>query len=228
MSEAFPVLDRPTEVPTGRPGRLVEQVYSRLRRAVLDGELEVGERLRDSVLAEQLGVSRAPVREALRMLEQSGLLLKPPNRSYVIARFAESDIRELARMRVGHETLAVRVVVRERLSLGPAAAALEDLRVAADSGVAATVIAADRAFHEALVACARQARLDASYGALRDQVELAMRQTDAYGRGRDGLVSRHADLLETLRGAVAAGDQQVAMAQLERHILEGMACPDAL
>ncbi|MBC3191168.1 GntR family transcriptional regulator [Pseudonocardia sp. C8] len=228
MTEVPPVLDRPTEVPAGRPGRLVEQVHARLRRAVLDGELEVGERLRDSVLAEQLGVSRAPVREALRMLEQSGLLLKPPNRSYVIARFTESDIRELARMRVGHETLAVRVVVRERLSLGPAAAALEDLRVAADSRVEATVIAADRAFHEALVACARQARLDASYGALRDQVELAMRQTDAYGRGREGLVRRHADLLGTLRGAVAAGDPQVAMEQLERHILEGMACPDAL
>ncbi|NIB32067.1 hypothetical protein HBB16_10365 [Pseudonocardia sp. MCCB 268] len=54
-----------------------------------------------------------------------------------------------------------------------------------------------------------------------------MRQTDAYGRGREGLVRRHADLLGTLR-AVAAGDPQVAMEQLERHIPEGMACPDAL
>ncbi|NIB32066.1 hypothetical protein HBB16_10360 [Pseudonocardia sp. MCCB 268] len=79
------------------------------------------------MLAEQPGELGAGARGRCGCLEQSGCCL-PPNRSYVIARFTESDIRELA----WHETLAVRVVVRKRLALGPAAAALEDLRVAAD------------------------------------------------------------------------------------------------
>lgn len=223
------VLDQTSSAtPGGRSGQLVTQVHARLRRAVLDGELAAGDRLRDSVVADELGVSRAPVREALRMLEQSGLVVKPPNRSYAVARFTESDIRELARMRVALETLAVRVVVRERRSLGPAAAALEDLRTAVASRVQATVIGADRAFHEAFVHCAGQARLDASYAALRDQIELAMRQTDAYARGRRGLLQRHVDLVATVRAGVRSADAGPAMHELERHILDGMACPDAL
>ncbi|WP_432563589.1 GntR family transcriptional regulator [Kineococcus sp. SYSU DK003] len=212
----------------GRSGLLVAHVHARLREAVLGGDLAPGERLRDSVLAASLGVSRAPVREALRLLEHSGLVVKPPNRSYSVARFTDADLVELAGLRISQETLAARLVVRGRRSLAPAAAGLEDLRAAVDSGVATAVVRADRGFHEALVHCAGSRRLDTAYASLRDQVQLAMQQTNAYARGQRGMVERHARLLRELRAAVASHDPGAVIAELEAHVLEGMGCPGAL
>src|ERR1700748_2232236 len=88
----------------GRSGQLVEEIAEFIKARILKGLIAPGERVRESVIAAEKGVSRAPVREALRLLEQSGIVSKSPNYSYLVTRFGERDIHELATLRAALET----------------------------------------------------------------------------------------------------------------------------
>src|SRR5688500_14486207 len=81
--------------PTSLPRRplLRDEVYERLRDAIVDGTLAPDEQLRDTELATWLGVSRTPVREALLELSRNGLVRALPGRSTVVAPLAEADVR---------------------------------------------------------------------------------------------------------------------------------------
>src|SRR5690606_8944121 len=111
-------------------GSLVDEARQQIRRNILTGRLRPGERLRDSVLAEALGVSRSPVREALRLLEQAGLVEKTNNRSYRIPAFAPEDIKELAALRAADEVLAIRTIVTKRIPLDPLVSAIAAITAA--------------------------------------------------------------------------------------------------
>jgi DNA-binding GntR family transcriptional regulator len=211
-----------------RPGSLVTEAHDQIRAAILSGRLKAGERVRDSVVAARMGLSRAPVREALRLVEQTGLLTKSPNRSYTVAQIGRDDLAELAGMRIALETLAVRVVVRQQRVLDDAREALGGLRHAVDSGDEAALIAADRGFHESLVGATGQRRLMRAYAEIRDQVELALRSTGGPQLGRANLVERHENLLHLLEAALRTGESTAVVARLEHHILEGMGWPAIL
>src|SRR5450756_600157 len=83
----------------GRSGQLVSEIAGLIRSRILKGTLAPGERVRESVIAAEKGVSRAPVREAMRLLERAGIVSKSPNHSYLVTRFGERDIHELATLR---------------------------------------------------------------------------------------------------------------------------------
>jgi DNA-binding GntR family transcriptional regulator len=208
-----------------RAGLLVSDIHARIREAILAGLVEPGQPLRDSTLAEQMQVSRSPVREALRMLEQSGLVTKRPNRPYVVVEFDETDVRELAGMRAALETLAVRLIVHRGEPVSGFEDELAALRAAVEGGIASTIVRADRRFHRAVVNAAGNHRLTTSYDGLRDQIVLAMLSSDAPARGHAGLVQRHVDLVAELVGAIGSGDAGEVIARFERHILDGMDCP---
>jgi DNA-binding GntR family transcriptional regulator len=84
---------------TSEPIQLTLQAAALLRGMVFDGVLLPGEKLRQVELAERIGVSRSPLREALRILESEGLLSYEMNRGYVVARLEPSDVAELYHMR---------------------------------------------------------------------------------------------------------------------------------
>lgn len=86
-----------------------DQVYQRLRRAIFQGRLKPGERLVERKLAEQLGVSRTPVREAIRMLELEGLVYHQPRIGAVVAEIDDSEVLEIYRIRAVLEGLAARM-----------------------------------------------------------------------------------------------------------------------
>lgn len=201
---------------------LVGQVLGQIRQAILGGAVRPGEPLHDSTLATEMGVSRAPVREALRMLQNAGLVTKLPNQPYVVTAFDDADLEDLAYMRVGLETLAVKVVVGRRPDPAPVSAALPGLSHAVASGEESAIIRADREFHESLVRLAGSKRLSHAYAELRDQMELAMMSTDAIGRGVDGIVERHVRLVEELGKAIETGDATQLVGALERHITDGL------
>jgi DNA-binding GntR family transcriptional regulator len=87
----------------------VEAVRDRLRREILAGDLEAGAELPQVALAERLGISRSPLREALRMLQHEGLVEAHPNRSFVVAGFSLEDLDELYALRLTGETLGLRL-----------------------------------------------------------------------------------------------------------------------
>jgi DNA-binding GntR family transcriptional regulator len=150
----------PMPIPSGTAsvGRslLRDDVYLRLRDAIVDGTFAPGETLRDGDLAEWLGVSRTPVREALLRLAESGLVLARPGRSTVVAPLEESAVRDARDVVAAMHELAARVaadrvtdgdVERMRDANAQFAAALEH-------GDADAAVAADDSLHDVLVQAA--------------------------------------------------------------------------
>lgn len=100
-----------------------EQTVARLRRFILEGELEPGARIQEVELAAQLGVSRTPVREALRTLSSQGLVELLPNRGARVARWSVKDLEEIYELRVMLESHAAQ---RAASRMGPAEADVLD------------------------------------------------------------------------------------------------------
>ena len=87
---------------------LRDVVFQTLRNAILKGELKPGERLMEIQLAQKLGVSRTPVREALRKLELEGLVIMIPRRGAIVADITVQDLNDVLEVRQALEELAVR------------------------------------------------------------------------------------------------------------------------
>ena len=91
---------------------LRDVVFNTLRQAILRGELKPGERLMEIRLANQLGVSRTPIREAIRMLELEGLVIMIPRKGAQVAQITEKDLNDVLEVRLGLEELATRFAWR--------------------------------------------------------------------------------------------------------------------
>lgn len=89
----------------------VQQAFEHVRRAILRGELTPGEPISQVKLAERLGISRTPLREALRMLEREGLIQSEPNRRVRVPPLSLEDLEQLYANRIVLEALAVRLTV---------------------------------------------------------------------------------------------------------------------
>ena len=86
---------------------LRDVVFNTLRRAILKGELKPGERLMEITLADKLGVSRTPIREAIRKLELEGLVGMAPRKGAKVASITERDLNDVLEVRKGMEVLAI-------------------------------------------------------------------------------------------------------------------------
>ena len=86
---------------------LRDVVFNTLRKAILKGELKPGERLMEIALAERLGVSRTPVREAMRKLELEGLVVMIPRRGAQVANITEKDLNDVLEVRMALENLSI-------------------------------------------------------------------------------------------------------------------------
>jgi DNA-binding GntR family transcriptional regulator len=94
-----------------RRDSIEDQIYRSLRRQLLEGEYEDGERLVQQVVAERMGTSRIPVRDALKRLEADGLLVKDENGGYYCRAFGLEDVDEVYRLRMLLEPYALRYAV---------------------------------------------------------------------------------------------------------------------
>lgn len=92
-------------------GQNTEDVYERVRAAILDGALAPGSVMSQVALAEELGISRTPLREALRMLQSEGLVEGEPNRRVRVAPVSAKDLEELCVIRITLESEALRLSV---------------------------------------------------------------------------------------------------------------------
>jgi DNA-binding GntR family transcriptional regulator len=138
----------------GRGGDSVAVVHKRLRDAILRGDIPAGQLTSQVTLAQELGVSRTPLREAVRLLQREGLVFAEPGRSMRIAEFSAADIEQLYAMRIPVEVMAIRVTVPR---LGPEdIAELTGLLAQVDhfmaAGDAERMGAPHAAFHGRLVA----------------------------------------------------------------------------
>lgn len=131
---------------------LRDVVFNTLRQAILRGDLKPGERLMEISLANKLGVSRTPVREAIRKLELEGLVLMIPRRGAEVAQITEKSLRDVLEVRRALEELSVqlaceRITEQELENLNAAAKAFQKILGSPDI---TAVAEADVAFHDVI------------------------------------------------------------------------------
>ena len=155
---------------------LSENVVGAIRTAILDRDLEMGQRLVETELAEQLRVSRGPIREALRLLAAEGLVLINAHRGTFVLKPTEVDVEEIYSLRETLEVLAIQRVVRlasdeEVDSLG---AIGERFNVVAPGKNVSQLVELDMEFHGRLFRIARHQRVLKNWSALQSQVRLCI------------------------------------------------------
>ena len=194
---------------------LVELAFNRLSQEILSGRTDPGERLVEEQLTRRLGISRAPLREALRLLAQQGLVEHIPRRGVRVATLSDEDVRELYEVR----DVLERHAVRSRppgADLSGLRAALDVMGKATETGDRLTIADAHREFHVAVVALGGNRQLSALYASVLVRIQLYMavnlRREAEVADAADG-VHRH----ERLMAAVERGDADEVLAELSAH-----------
>ena len=151
---------------------LRDVVFNTLRQAILKGELEPGERLMEIQLAERLGVSRTPIREAIRKLELEGLVLMIPRKGAEVAKISENNLRDVLEVRRSLEELAIdlacqRITEEELAQLNKAEV---DFKAAIENGDAMQIAQTDENFHEIIYNSTKNQKLVQILNNLREQM----------------------------------------------------------
>ena len=131
---------------------LRDVVFNTLRQAILKGELAPGERLMEIQLAEKLGVSRTPIREAIRKLELEGLVLMIPRKGAEVAKISEKSLRDVLEVRRSLEELAIELAC-QRMSeedMDELERVQGNFRNAIARGEAMTIAETDEQYHDVI------------------------------------------------------------------------------
>jgi DNA-binding GntR family transcriptional regulator len=198
-----------------------ERVYVQVKREILGGALPGGSFVTEGGLAENAGVSRTPVREALLRLESEGLVRLYPKKGALVVPPSVEEAREVLEARVVIEEWAARAVWPRRADLVPALAAeLKGMRATRTSGDVDRLVEHDRRFHEILVTAAGNAILTRTYQGLRDrQLTIAATQFRRDRERIDLAVAGHTRLLDILR----TGTVDELVAETHTHVHTALA-----
>lgn len=195
-----------------------EAVVASLRSRILDGEIVPGARLPEAELAADLGVARPTVREAIQTLCHEGLLVRERNRSARIPLLTREEILDLFAVRIPLECLIVRMVLQRGAPLDPAREAMTVMEALPDDAGWSKVVAADGAFHHALVSAVGSPRLERLYGALSGEIRLCVAQLRPSWASPSAIGREHHEVLDVLEtGDVAAAEARMT-AHLERAV----------
>jgi DNA-binding GntR family transcriptional regulator len=195
---------------------LREVVCETLRDAVRRGILQPGERLMEIQLAEDLGVSRTPVREAIRKLEMEGYVIMMPRRGTYVADLSIRDINEVFEIRTSLESLASGLAA-ERINedeLEKLQRLLVEIGAYIKSGDMESIVRTDTEFHDLLYQASRNTRLVGIISNLREQLT-RFRTTSMSFPGRlKATLEEHRKIVE----AIAQGDEKAARKAAEHHM----------
>lgn len=197
---------------------LSDGVLSALRQAILSGHLKSGHRLVEAGIAKRMGVSRAPVREAIRLLEREGLVVVLPYRGAFVAHMSEQDIREIYSLRSAIEGLAVRLAIgRLRPELVCQLQEMVDgMRRFALAGDLSQLVERDLRFHQLLCEASGHQRLLQVWLGLSLQIRFFLTTIVRIDLGLEGIADRHQQMLDS----VLSGDADLAQQSVERNLVE--------
>ena len=131
---------------------LRDVVFNTLRQAILKGELAPGERLMEIQLAERLGVSRTPIREAIRKLELEGLVLMIPRKGAEVAKISEKSLRDVLEVRRSLEELAIELACQRMTEeeVDALEQTQEEFKTAVACGDAMKIAETDETYHDVI------------------------------------------------------------------------------
>lgn len=194
----------------------VSQVARELRTAIMRGDLAPGAQLVETALADQLRVSRGPLREAIQRLVQEGLVRTELNRGVFVAELGDDDVRDIYRARATVEHAAVTAIL-ERDPRAAADALEEHLRqmyAAVDDDDRSALTDADLAFHQALVELSGSPRLRRMHETLLVETHMCIAAANTtYARPADAL-KEHLAVVEAIR----SGDLAAVRAAIDDHM----------
>ena len=198
-----------------KPPTAQEAVLAEMRRLLVTGELAPGTPIRQEALADRLGVSRVPVREALKVLEGEGHVGYSAHRGYVVAELSVEDLVEVYRLRELLEAEAIRVAVPKLTptDLEAIELAAADVTAAGLRADLADVTTANRAFHFLLFDAAGLPRLSRTLRQLWDATDVYRSVYFAAPANRSRVNDEHDELIAALR----LGDVRAAIAAQASH-----------
>ena len=181
---------------------LRDVVFNTLRQAILKGELEPGERLMEIQLADRLGVSRTPIREAIRKLELEGLVLMIPRKGAEVAKISEKSLRDVLEVRRSLDELAIELAI-ERMTdddIAALEAAQEQFREAVAGSDAMTIAQCDENYHDIIYNATGNSRLVQILNNLREQMYRYRLEYIKDADKRQILVLEHDQILKAVKG----------------------------
>lgn len=195
---------------------LRDVVFNTLRQAILKGELEPGERLMEIQLAERLGVSRTPIREAIRKLELEGLVLMIPRKGAEVAKISEKSLRDVLEVRRSLEELAIELACQRMTEedIQNLENAQEEFRKAIQRGDAMTIAETDEHYHDIIYNGTGNSRLVQILNNLREQMYRYRLEYIKDAAKRQILIVEHDHILRAVKGRHVAE----AKAAIREHI----------
>lgn len=201
--------------------KLSDVAFATLREAIISGFFPPGTRLVEQEIAEQLGISRIPIREAIQQLADEGLVAKEPRRGAYVQSYSEEDLEEVYSLRIVLERF---VIERVMLNWSTTAKAqlqviVDDMRAAAQAGDKRQVSYLDTKFHETLWHLASHKMLLDLVSELRVRIIRFLEEANTT-ISADELIT-HAETHQSVLNALSNGDVKAAKVRITEHILGG-------
>lgn len=197
---------------------LRDVVFKTLRQAILKGELKPGERLMEIAIADRLGVSRTPVREALKKLESEGLVVNIPRRGAQVANITEKDLNDVLELRMNLENLAIDKacgLIKDEELERLHQAAKRFLKIL-ENGDLTELAAADVAFHEIIYRTSGNLRLLEMLNNLREVIYRYRIEYLKDEETRSVLAKEHWEIYEAIRQRDAKKAKEIMYLHLEK------------
>lgn len=209
----------PSALEIVRTRSLASLVAAEIERMILDGTLPAGERLNEQLLATRLGVSRGPVREAVRGLEKAGLVVAVRNQGSYVRRIDAAEALEIWDLRAAITGLACARLAETATApqLATLRALVKRMEVARKADDAPGYYAANVEFHAALLAAGGGKRTRRLYEELENELHLFRRRVLVEPENMRESNAEHAAMIR----AIATRDPAAARAAGEHHILGG-------
>jgi DNA-binding GntR family transcriptional regulator len=199
---------------------LMNQALNHVREAIIKGRLKPGDRLVESQLAEQMRISRFPVREALRYLEKEGLVENTPFKGTYVSKFTEKDMEEVFSLRGAIEGLALQILANriDKKKLDVLEAIIKDMETSAHDGDADKVVANDLRFHRTICEMTGHRKLFFFWETLEHHIYMFLTIEKKVYDPPEYYVASHYPILEALK----KNDSELAIARLRIHLEDAM------
>jgi len=205
------------EQPQARPKTVGQAAYENLRHSILDGTLAPGDKLNQDTLAEDLGVSRMPVREALGRLESEGMIVFETYRGAFVTPLSADELDQLYLMRLALEPLMARLAAAmlDARGIKDLTTVQVGMRIALDAGDTDALFGQVRAFHETLYAAAGKPMILEQILSLRDLAQRYIRRYLTLPGRLTHVVENHAEILAAARRGDAPAVERLIREELE-------------
>lgn len=194
---------------------LTELAYRSIKESIISGHFDAGEQLIESQLAKELGISRAPIREAMMRLKGDRLVVERPRQGTFVREFTAQDIVDLFNLRVAIESTAIRLVMRKGYSPEPLDDIIKEMTKAAEEQDAQALVETELRFHEVLCQASSNEYIISVFHLLAAQIRMAFAMENKKYINLAAIADEHIPVVESIR----SGDELSAVTAIEHHII---------